>query len=46
VGCYYAILNGETRDIITNNITKGPGRITLQDGQQFESTSCQEWAQG
>jgi hypothetical protein len=24
VGCYYAILDAQTRDIITNNITTGP----------------------
>ena len=45
--CYYAILsspNGSGIDnIIDNNNIQGPGIVTLQAGQYFETNGCNDW---
>lgn len=45
VGCYYAFLSGtgSDADIIDNNIVDGQTRVTLRDGDVFESQSCESW---
>lgn len=45
VGCYYAFLSstGADADILDNNIVEGQTRVTLTDGDVFESSSCGEW---
>lgn len=45
VGCYYAWKSGtgSDADIIDNNIVEGQTRVTLNDGDVFESTSCEQW---
>jgi hypothetical protein len=45
VGCYYAFLSGtgSDADIIDNNIVEGQTRVTLRDGDVFESQSCESW---
>jgi hypothetical protein len=47
VGCYYAWKTGtgSDADIIDNNIVEGQTRVTLNDGDVFESTSCEQWEQ-
>ncbi|WP_406423291.1 hypothetical protein OH809_06495 [Streptomyces sp. NBC_00873] len=45
-GCYWARLkdaSGEFDAIIANNNLKGPGRVTLNKGEYFETQRCQEW---
>lgn len=45
-GCYWARLkdaSGEFDAIIANNNLKGPGRVTLNKGEYFQTTNCQEW---
>lgn len=43
--CYYAFLTGtgSDADIIDNNIVEGQARVTLQKGDIFESSQCQQW---
>lgn len=45
VGCYYAWKSstGSDADIVDNNIVEGQTRVTLNDGDVFESTSCEQW---
>ncbi|WP_328951351.1 hypothetical protein OG778_30365 [Streptomyces sp. NBC_00184] len=45
-GCYWARLkdaSGEFDAIIANNNLSGPGRVTLNKGEYFQTTMCQEW---
>ena len=45
-GCYWARLkdaSGEFDAIIANNILKGPGRVTLNKGEYFQTERCAEW---
>lgn len=46
VGCYYAFKSGTGADaeIIDNNIVEGQGRVTLEQGDVFESAHCSEWS--
>lgn len=46
VGCYYAFLSGTGADaeIIDNNILGGQGRVSLSDGDVFETSSCEDWS--
>ncbi|WP_106539945.1 hypothetical protein [Haloactinopolyspora alba] len=45
VGCYYAFKSGTGADaeIIDNNIVDGQARVTLSEGDVFESKACDEW---
>ncbi|MBO0915922.1 hypothetical protein J1C73_16880 [Streptomyces laculatispora] len=45
-GCYWARLkdaSGEFDAIIANNNLDGPGRVTLNKGEYFQTKRCQEW---
>ncbi|MGW7056050.1 hypothetical protein [Streptomyces sp. NPDC054887] len=45
-GCYWARLkdaSGEFEAIIANNNLSGPGRVTLNKGEYFQTKMCQEW---
>lgn len=45
-GCYWARLrnaSGEFEAIIANNNLKGPGRVTLNKGEYFQTNRCAEW---
>ncbi|MFD3656413.1 hypothetical protein [Streptomyces sp. NPDC058620] len=45
-GCYWARLkdaSGEFDAIIANNNLEGPGRVTLNKGEYFQTQRCQEW---
>ncbi|WP_255306174.1 hypothetical protein [Streptomyces sp. Wb2n-11] len=45
-GCYWARLmdaSGEFDAIIANNNLSGPGRVTLNKGEYFQTKMCQEW---
>src|SRR5690606_7789520 len=43
--CYYAFKDGTGADagIIDNNIVQGQTRVTLSEGDVFESSSCSDW---
>lgn len=40
--CYYAWMSGtgSNADIVDNNIIRGPGTVTLRDGEIFEASRC------
>jgi Protein of unknown function (DUF2510) len=43
-GCYYAVLNSsDTNDIATNNLTDGPGFVTVATGKYFDTEDCADW---
>lgn len=44
-GCYWARLNasGELDAIITNNNLDGPGRVTFNKGEYFQTKRCADW---
>ncbi|MFE9819190.1 hypothetical protein [Streptomyces sp. NPDC005773] len=45
-GCYWARLkdaSGEFDAIIANNNLEGPGRVTLNKGEYFQTKRCAEW---
>lgn len=44
--CYWARNSddsGELKSIIANDILKGPGRVTLNKGEIFETNGCDTW---
>lgn len=45
VGCYYAFMSdtSATAEIVDNNILQGQGRVTLGDGDVFETSGCADW---
>ncbi|MGH9248342.1 MAG: hypothetical protein ACRD0W_02320 [Acidimicrobiales bacterium] len=44
-GCYYAFMSdtSATAEIVDNNILQGQGRVTLSDGDVFETSGCADW---
>ncbi|WP_143101752.1 hypothetical protein [Amycolatopsis marina] len=46
--CYWARLNdtsGDLGSIINNSILEGPGTVTINKGELFETSGCQDWIQ-
>lgn len=43
--CYYAWMTGTSSDadIITNEVTEGSARVTLNEGDVFDSEGCKLW---
>lgn len=43
--CYYEFKSstGADADIVSNGLLEGPGRVTLSDGDIFETVDCGEW---
>ncbi|WP_116044486.1 hypothetical protein [Amycolatopsis palatopharyngis] len=46
--CYWARLkdtSGDLGSIINNSILEGPGTVTINKGELFETSGCQDWIQ-